>query len=176
MTGESVRDTDDERYRQKIARFLVEEKGYARDDLEVRRVIETNFAGHFVRSKIDIVVKHQGRRVMLIRYAPGSLVTRERPAVAAARVLDGSYQIPLTVVTNGEDSELLDTRSGRVLATGLSKIPGKSYIEENFADLDFPASPEEKKKERELRILNAFDREVCCRDESCRIPGEDNNS
>ncbi|MFP3983426.1 MAG: type I restriction enzyme HsdR N-terminal domain-containing protein [Desulfurivibrionaceae bacterium] len=176
VTGESVQDTDDERYRQKIARFLVEEKGYEKTDLELRQVIETTFAGHLVRSKIDIVVKHQGRRVMLIRYGPGSLVTRERPAVAAARVFDDSYQIPLAVVTNGEDSELLDTRSGRVLATGLAGMPDKSYIEENFADLDFSPPPEEKKREKELRILNAFDREVCCRDESCRIPEEGENS
>lgn len=172
VTGKSVVDTDDERYRQKIARFLVEEKGYSRDDLEVRQVIETRFSNQLVRSKIDIVVSLRGRRVMLIRYGPGSLVTRERPALAAARVLDDSYQIPLTVVTTGEECELLDTFSGKVFATGFAGIPDKQYMEENFAELTFPSPPEEDRKEKELRILNFFDREVCCRDESCNIKSE----
>ncbi|MFO7761297.1 MAG: type I restriction enzyme HsdR N-terminal domain-containing protein [Thermodesulfobacteriota bacterium] len=172
VTGESVVDTDDERYRQELARFLVEEKGYSKDNLEVRQIIETNFSGFFVRSKIAVVVSHRNRRCMIIRYAPGSLVTRERPAIAAARVLDDSYQIPLAVIVNGEEGELLDTLSGRVIATGYEGIPDKAYIEENFAGLTFPAPPEGKKREKELRILNAYDLEVCCRKESCSLQGK----
>ncbi len=84
VTGESVVDTDDERYRQKLARLLVEEKGYARADLEMRVKIETLFAKQFVVSTIDFIVRLKGKRFMVIRYGPGSLVTRERPAIAAA--------------------------------------------------------------------------------------------
>jgi hypothetical protein len=36
ITGEKLADTHDERYRQKIARFLVQEKGYAREDVHPR--------------------------------------------------------------------------------------------------------------------------------------------
>ncbi len=169
VTGEFVADTDDERYRQEIARFLVEEKGYSKGDLEVKQVIETTFSNQFVSSKIDIVVSYRDRRFMLIRYGPGSLVTRERPAIAAARVFDDSYQIPLTVVTTGEEFELLDTSTGKVIATGFDGIPDKAYIEKHFADLAFLPAPEEKKRDKEMRILSLFDREVCCRDDSCGI-------
>ena len=53
ITGESITDTDDERYRQKLARLLVEDKGYAKNDIEVRLKIETLFAKQFVVSTID---------------------------------------------------------------------------------------------------------------------------
>ena len=48
VTGEQIVDTDDERYRQKMARFLVEEKGYDKTDLTPRLKIETLFSKNFV--------------------------------------------------------------------------------------------------------------------------------
>lgn len=171
VTGEKLPDTDDERYRQKLARLLVEEKGYAGEELEMRRTIETLFNKQFVTSRVDITVHHQGRRFMILRYAPGSLVTRERSAIAAARVLDPEYRIPLAVVTNGEDAELLDTADGRVLGRGLAAIPDRMEAAGLFASLDFSPITDEKKREQELRILNAFDVEVCCAGGPCALPG-----
>lgn len=170
ITGETLTDTDDERIRQGLARLLVEEKGYDKNELEMRRKIETLFAKQFVTSKIDITVLHRGKRVMVVRYAPGSLVTRERSAIAAARVLDDEYRIPLAVVTNGKDAELLDSASGEVLGTGLEAIPTREEITLMFEKLDFAAVNDEKKKERELRILNAYDIEVCCVGGPCALP------
>lgn len=39
ITGETLVDTIDERARQKIARFLVDEKGYSKSDIVVRQEI-----------------------------------------------------------------------------------------------------------------------------------------
>lgn len=170
VTGEQVVDTDDERYRQKLAQLLLAERGFAPEELEMRRSIETLFAGQFVVSRIDMVVRLAGRRVLLLRYGPGSLVTRERPAIAAARVLDHGQLIPLAVVSNGEDAELLDVRTGRVLGMGLQSIPDKKRIAELLPGLDFsPLAPE--RREPELRILNAFDVEICCAGGPCALPG-----
>ena len=170
VSGETLVDTDDERYRQKLARLLVEEKGFAKSAIEMRRRIETLFASQFVASKIDIVVSIAGQRVMILRYGPGSLVTRERPALAAARVLEENQMIPLAVVTNGEDAELLDTRTGKVLATGLGAIPTREAVVALLPGLDFrPVAPE--RREPELRILNAFDVETCCAGGPCALPG-----
>ena len=108
ITGETIVDTDDERCRQKLARFLVEEKGYDKNDLEPRLCIETLYSGQFVASTIDITVHMAGKRFMILRFAPGSIVTRERSAIAAARVLEPAYQIPLAVVTNCLEAEVLE--------------------------------------------------------------------
>jgi len=169
VTGEPLVDTDDERYRQKLAQMLVTEKGFAKNELEMRRRIETLFAHQFVASRIDIVVSIGDQRVMVLRYGPGSLVTRERPAIAAARVLEKNQMIPLAVVTNGEDAELLDARTGKVLATGLGAIPTREAVIAMLPSLNFcPIAPE--RREPELRILNAFDVESCCAGGSCALP------
>jgi len=170
VTGETLTDTDDERIRQQLARLLVEEKGFPKSALEMRRKIETLFAGQFVVSKIDITLHHGGRRFMIIRYAPGSLVTRERPAIAAARVLDKAHRIPLAVVTNGKDAELLDTETGEVIATGLAAIPSMAETIKMFDGLQFVPFNDEAKGARELRILNAFDVEICCAGGPCALP------
>ena len=170
VTGEPLVDTDDERYRQKLARLLVEERGFVKNELEMRRRIETLFNHQFVASKIDIVVSLGEQRVMVVRYGPGSLVTRERAAIAAARVLEEDQMIPLAVVTNGEDGELLNARTGKVLATGLEAIPTREAVLKMMPDLDFtPVVPQ--RREPELRILNAFDVEVCCAGGPCALPG-----
>jgi hypothetical protein len=170
VTGEPLVDTDDERYRQKLARLLVEERGFAKSELTMRRRIETLFAHQFVASKIDIVVSIGNQRVLVLRYGPGSLVTRERPAIAAARVLEENQIIPLVVVTNGEDAELLDSRTGKVLETGLGAIPTREAVVALLPGLDFTPVASER-REPELRILNAFDVETCCAGGPCALPG-----
>jgi hypothetical protein len=169
VTGEIIPDTDDERYRQKLARLLVEQKGFFKGELEMRLKIETLFARQFVTSRIDITVGLAGKRVMLVRYGPGSLVTRERAAIAAARVLDERQRIPLAVVTNGEGAELLDTASGMVLGEGLAEIPSRGELLSLLPGLDFSPQPAAK-REKELRILNAFDLEACCAGSPCSLP------
>jgi len=170
LTGEPLVDTDDERYRQKLYRLLVEERGFAREEIRPRLKIETLFADKFVASKIEAVVSLSGSTAMLLRYGPGSLVTRERPALAAARALDPARLIPLAVVSNGEDAELLDSRSGKVLATGLAAIPSKTALIEMLPGLDLSPWPQAR-REGELRILNAFDLEACCAGGPCALPG-----
>ncbi|MCF8055064.1 MAG: type I restriction enzyme HsdR N-terminal domain-containing protein [Desulfocapsa sp.] len=165
LTGEELTDTDDERNRQELSRMMVEELGYEKEDLEPRCFIETLFSTQFVRSTIELTVslKELGKKFLIIRYGPGSLVSRERSAIAAARVLEPEYQIPYAVVTNGRDAELLDSATGEVLATGMEAIPSSSRAREMVKELEFRAPAEGKKRESELRILNAFDVEICCR-------------
>jgi hypothetical protein len=167
LTGSELPDTDDERFRQALARLMVEEKGFAKEELEPRLVIETCFNNLVVRSSIDLTVSLNGQRLFILRYGPGSLVTREKPALAAARVLETSCCLPLAVVTNGQDAELLETRNGKVLAVGMEAIPSRAQAKKLLAE--YPARPPliGVERERNLRVLNVFDLEVCCRGEKC---------
>lgn len=162
LNGEELTDTDDERIRQDISRYMVEDRGYHQEELIPRLYIETLFTNNFVRSTIDLTVEMQGRRFMIVRYGPGSLVSRERSAIAAARVLHPDYQIPLAVVTNGRDAELIDSATGKILGNGLESIPDRDQAEKLLATLQFPARQKDPELEREKRILNAFDVERCC--------------
>ncbi len=155
ITGREITDTDDERYRQKIARLLVEERGYEKGDVEVKLRLEMAIQGKPVLSMVDFAVNVSGRSFMVIRYGPGSIVTRERPSLATARLLR-TYQVPFTVVTNGEDAEVLDTDSGDVVGSGLESIPDKKTALEQLDHVIFrQLSPE--RIETEKRVLSAYD-------------------
>lgn len=171
ITGETIVDTDDERCRQELAKLLVEKKGYAKSDLEPRLCVETLYNGQFVASTIDITARVDDKRFMVLRFGPGSIVTRERPAIAAARVLEPLYQIPLAVVTNSRDAVVLDTYTGKVIRQGLDNIPDKREAEALVKSLRFDLFDDEKKRDRERRILNAYDIEICCAGGPCALPG-----
>jgi hypothetical protein len=162
LTGEELPDTDDERYRQQLAKLMVEEKGYTKKELQPRLTIETQFNKQFVKSVIELGVTLDGRRMLIIRYGPGSLVTRERPAIAAARLLEPEYRIPLVVVTNLRDAELLETKTGKVLGTGMASIPDRQQLKTLASELDYEPFTDKSRREKEERILNVFDVEVCC--------------
>lgn len=142
---------------ERMANFLEKEKGYKAADIERRLSIVTRFNDEEVISKITLLVRSGGKATMILRYAPGSVVTRERSAIAAARVLNPDYQIPLVVVTNGEEAVLLDTYKGKRLAESLAELPTVAALQEMATDLRYEPLSNPKIEERERRILNAFD-------------------
>jgi hypothetical protein len=155
ITGETLVDTIDERARQEVARFLIEKKGYLKNDIEVRRQITLDVDGNSGIFQVNFVVRLDGRAFMIIIFGPGSLVSRERPAVAAARLLE-DYEVPFTVVTNGKDAEVLETKSGEVIAEGLESIPQKEEALEKLKTVTFETLSEERLS-KERRILYAFE-------------------
>ncbi|MGD9947232.1 MAG: type I restriction enzyme HsdR N-terminal domain-containing protein [Desulfobulbus sp.] len=166
LTGDILPDTDDERVRQGLARLLVEQLGYAKEALEPRLSIVSEYTNRVVTT-IEFTVSIGGKRLFILRYGPGSLVTREKAAIAAARILDPEYRIPLAIVTNGRDAELLETAHGKVLATGMECIPSKQQAEKYRKQYAFEPFSDPDKRDQALRILNVFDLEVCCFGNSC---------
>lgn len=136
LTGCGLADTHDERYRQKIARKLVLEKKFDKNNIEANIGIEISAGMKKARIKIDYLIHHQKKIVVLIKYAPGSLVTRRLSTLALSRIIR-PYQIPIVVITNGEDAEIMDGDSGKVIASGLESIPGKETIIKNYDFFSF---------------------------------------
>ncbi|MEW6670388.1 MAG: type I restriction enzyme HsdR N-terminal domain-containing protein [Thermodesulfobacteriota bacterium] len=170
ITGEILNDTHDERYRQKLARLLVEDKGYCKADIIPRcELLVTAGDGKRALIKVDFKISLAGRTAMIIKYGPGSLVTRQRPALAAARLLE-TYQIPLVVVTNGEGADILAGVSGKVISSGLETIPSKTELAQMTATVSFD-SISSQRAEMESRILYAFEVDGCCPcdDSVCRL-------
>jgi hypothetical protein len=169
LTGEVLDDTLDERYRQKIARMLVEHKGYGRQDVEPRRELLLQADSRRAVIRIDFVVQVAGRTVMVIRFGPGSIVSRERPALAISRLVEG-YQVPVAVATNGEDAEILDGDSGKLIGRGLEALPSKAEFEERIRQYPFPAVPPERAL-MESRIAYCYEvDDACpCDDTICRL-------
>ncbi len=173
ITGETLPDTLDERYRQKLMRILIEDRGYARSDIQCRNRLDVHAGGACAVVNVDIAVRINDTICMIVKFGPGSLVTRHRPAIATSRLLT-PYQIPVVVVTNGEDADILDGDTGAVLAGGLDNIPSRSELGEHFQEYTFrPISG--KRAEIESRIVYAYEVDGACPCDTsiCRIQGQD---
>jgi hypothetical protein len=155
ITKEPKADTGSEANRQRTERVLVEQKGYSRNDIEVDvDIILDKDAGHY-RSKLDLVVTVNGRRYMVVKCAPGSLDSREREVIAAARLLD-SYQIPLAVATDGRTAIVWDSITSQCMGKGMDAIPSKVQAEEAF-DPAVVTKLDKKRRPRQQLIFKSYD-------------------
>jgi hypothetical protein len=64
---------------------------------------------------------------MVWKCASGSLVSRERQIIAAARLLE-DHVVPLSAVTNGKDLEVLDSCSEKMLGGGFGAVPSRGDL------------------------------------------------
>ena len=169
ITGETIMDTHDERYRQKIAGLLINHKGYRRDDIKIRNDMQVRAGRKKAVIKIDFVISISGKVFMIINFGPGSIVTRRRSLLAASRVLT-PYQIPIAVVTNGEDAEILEGSTGRIISSGLEAIPARDQLVEMPRANHFQRIPA-KRAEMESRILYCYevDGSCPCDENVCRL-------
>jgi hypothetical protein len=119
--------------------------------------------------KIDFVVTLRDRLSMIVKYGPGSIVTRHRSALAASRLL-APYQIPVVVATNGEDADILDGSTGRVIDRGLEALPDKERLQAMIAAVAFePVSPHRAQMESRLFYAYEVDGACPCDDTICRL-------
>ena len=158
ITGKEIPNIGAEGNRQAVEHFLVEEKGYLKEDLEIDVDLEIIVAGEAYRSQIDLVVSvDRGATVfMAFKCAAGSLGSREREILAAARLFDENYQIPFSVVSDGKTAIVLDTVSGKKLAEGMDAIPSREEACEALKSFELQPFPEERRA-REKLIFRTYD-------------------
>ena len=157
VTGKEIPNVGAEENRQMVEQFLVNEKGFSKEDIEVDVDIEMTVAGEPYHSQIDLVVSVDGgaTRFMAIKCAAASLGSREREILAAARLLDQN-QLPYSVVSDGKTAIVLDTVSGKKLGEGLQAIPSKGDVCERLKTLHLRPFPKDK-SEREKLIFRSYD-------------------
>jgi hypothetical protein len=158
ISGRAVPNMGAEENRQLLERYLVERKGYAREDIEVDVPIAMDVAGERYRSTVDLAAGVDGRRMIAFRCVAGSIGSYEREVLAAARLLN-DYQIPWAVATDGRDAVVLDTVSGRRVGAGLEAIPARAELAARLAALEFKPLPAERRL-REQLIFRTYDREA----------------
>lgn len=155
ITGKEIPDVGPEANRQRVERVLVEQKGYAKEDIEVDAPLEVEIAQKVYRSSVDLVVSVDGRRLMAVKCVAGSLGSREREIISASRLLD-KYQIPFSVASDGKTAIVLGTVSGKKLGEGLNAIPSKEEIKKSSAATRLEPLPE-KRLEKEKLIFRSYD-------------------
>ena len=169
ISGEPIKDTHDERYRQQLARLLVNRKGYLKSDIEPRKSLIVQAGDQRAGIKIDYLINLGGKVCMVIKYGPGSIVTRRRSLLAISRVLE-PYQIPIAVVTNGEDAEVVEGSSGNVISQGLGTIPSKSRLIEMTSENSFqPITADRAEIESRIVYCYEVDGSCACDEDVCRL-------
>ena len=146
--------------RKMVSYLLMEKKGYLPEDIEKRVVFEVKLGQETVYSSVDFLVSVAGKKAMVIKCAAGSLSSRERQAVAIARLI-GSPPVPVAVVADPVNAEVLDVATGKVMGEGFGAIPVRERIVQMLSEYSSkPLSME--RLEKEKRILLAFDAIRCC--------------
>ncbi len=169
ITGKTLTDTHDERYRQKLAGLMVQEKGFLKKEIYPRNKLFISTANIKAIVNIDFKIVISGKVLMIIIFGPGSLTTRHRSALAASRLAE-PYQIPVVVVSNGENADILNGKTGKVLHSGLNSIPDRSQLMNLADETDFTQITP-RQVEMESRIIYAFevDGRCPCDDTVCKL-------
>jgi hypothetical protein len=140
--------------------LLLGEKGYVPADIRKNVVFDVALGGETIKSNVDFLVFFDNTSAMVVKCAAGSLASRERHVVAAARVL-GSLPVPVAVVMDPMNAVVLDGVTGKVMGEGYKSIPTKVQLIALLArTMLTPMAPD--KLEREKRVLLAFDAIRCC--------------
>lgn len=155
ITGKKTPNIGAQANRQKVERFLVEKCGYDKADIQVEKPVALTIAGENYRSNVDIIVQVAGENAILIKCVAGSLGSREREVVAAARVI-AQLPVPVAVVSDGNTAVVLDSITGKKTGEGLGAIHGKEAMGKLLGRIT--GSPYPKARlEREKILFRSFD-------------------
>jgi hypothetical protein len=163
ITGETVPDVGAEANRQALERFLVERIGYLKSDIAVGLEVVLEVGERPYRSAVDLVVSvprsdrdGDSVQIMAIKCAAGSLGSREREVLSAARLVNSAYQIPFAVASDGATAIVLDTLTGKNRGEGLEAIPSRQAAIGLLDTLLFQPLPADR-REREKLIFRSYD-------------------
>ena len=155
ITGRRLTDIGAEQNRQLVERFLVEKKGYRKEDIEVDAPIAVNVNGERYVSTVDLVVSIDGRRLIAIKSAAGSLDSREREIIAAARLID-DHPLPWAAVSDGHTAIVWDIQTGRKIGESLDALASRAELINMAREITCPALTAERIKKESL-IFRSYD-------------------
>jgi len=157
ITGQPVKNIGPEASRQIFEKFLVQDKGWAKEDIKVNEKIIVQFKGKDYISKIDLIVFCNDKAFMAVTCVAGSIGSYEREILSGARLIF-DYQIPFAVSTDAMDAIIMNTLSGKKFGQGLNAIPSREKAFEMIKSLEYQPY-DENKKEREMIIYRSFNME-----------------
>ena len=157
ITGREIDNVGSEASRQIFEKFLVETKGFSKDEIRVDVPLIVQFKGDDYVSAIDLIVYCNNTPFMAITCVAGSIGSYEREILAGARLVY-KFQIPFAVSTDGRNAVIMDTISGKTIGQGLDAIPTRETAQKNIATIKETIYAPEKRK-LEMIIYRSFNME-----------------
>lgn len=171
LTGEEIDETTFEEFRQALAKFMVEEKGYPKDRLNAKVTLKYCVEGEEFERPLDLVLYDgQGKPLFVVIFCAGEVGSFERETVCAARLIDDG-PVAYALVSDSMDASLLDVRTGDVVAKSMNAVPEYGRLLEMIAEAEITPLTDEQ-KEKQIRVFHTycgFIYGTCC-SESCALP------
>lgn len=157
VTGRKTPLIGSEENRQEVEKFLVDKKGYAREEITVDQDLILTVGGEPYRSQVDLLVRVEGRSLMAVKCVAGSLDSREREIVAACRIAE-ARPIPLGVVSDGKEARIMDAATGERVGDRLEDLPARTEAA-SYLQRGGEKPLQQEKVEREKLIFRTYDME-----------------
>ncbi|MDQ7031968.1 MAG: type I restriction enzyme HsdR N-terminal domain-containing protein [Desulfonauticus sp.] len=155
LTGKEIELTSFEDIRQALAKMLVEEKGYPRENIKAKQKLSLSLENDkSFEILIDFIIYDpQKKPLMLLAFCPGEVASFVRQYIAVARLYDPF--IPLVLVTDTKEAYLIQSADKKILQKGYYAIPTYSEL----ADLAQKAPSfklDAKKQKAETCLAHAY--------------------
>lgn len=157
ITGREIDNVGAEASRQIFEKFLIEAKGYAKQEVRVDEPLTVKFQGEDYHSVIDLIVSVGGQPFMAITCVAGSIGSYEREILAGARLVY-DHMIPLAVTTDGRDAIIMNTQTGETIGKGLESVPSRKQAQSQLQDFETVSLTPEKRT-GEMIIYRSFNLE-----------------
>ena len=170
LTGEEIDKTTYEDLRQGLARLLVEERGYPRENLKARVGVAIPVDGKEYCRIVDLAAYGDDGSVLLVLvFCSGVVKTYVRESLAAARLFPGG-PAPLVVVTDSKDALLVAVATGEHIKEGMGALPLWDELAGLAREHPAPAMSGDR-MEKERRILYAYSESLygCCGAATCAV-------
>lgn len=171
LSGEEIDETTYEEFRQALAKLLVEELNYPKENLKAKVDLCFDIDNEEMCRSMDLVAyDDSGKPLMLVMFCPGDVGSYEREAGCAGWLFqDGP--VPLVVISNTMEAYLIETKSRKVIASGMDSVPKYGDLVERAAQYEFEPLAEDKrdKLQRIFYTYTGFLQGTCC-SESCSLP------
>jgi hypothetical protein len=145
--------------KQMVLEFLTREKHFKPEEIETNPEFKITIGDRETMIHIDFIVNLHTASFMVIQCSSSSLEAWERYVISFARVIK-EYQIPYAVVTDGEDAQIIDVLSGRLIGESLDKLFNREDALNKMKDFKKIPCPVNR-LEKEKRIVYAFEGIKC---------------
>jgi hypothetical protein len=145
--------------KQKVFEFLIKEKQFKPEEIETDPEFRITLSDSEITVHIDLVVNISSASFILILCRPTAIESWERYIISSAKVIK-DYQIPYTVVTDGENARIIDVLTGRLIGKSLSELFKREEALNKMKDFKKIPCPDNR-LEKEKRIVYAFDSIKC---------------
>ena len=153
ITGRKMPYSEDEPARQLVEKLLLE-RGYTAQNVTVDAERTLAILGRELTVTADLLINLEGKAALVFRCAPGSTHSRHSEVISIARLISDPWP-PFAVVSNGTQYDRVDTRTGKILATGPEAVPPPDELAPMAGGVEMSA-PTRDDLEKAAKAYNAY--------------------